>query len=194
MSSEDIWVFGYGSLIWYRPKLKPIEKKVGYLQGWHRDWTWISTSRHGAPTCSLQRGGKVKGVFLRLDPKTQDSDLDTLRKRELSSSEEIADNVDGIPGKVFFWRMNNNLAEYEDTKGLTDVKLYEALARRAKNILIAGPDGKTPEEYALAVHKFDPEDEITKMYVNELEKLSESDEERDPSQVIARARISKRKG
>lgn len=80
--------------------------------------------------------------------------------------------------------MKNNLAKYEDTKGLTGIRLYEALAKRAKSILIAGPDGKTPEEYALEVHKFDPNDEITKMYVNELQKLSESDEKRDPSQVI----------
>jgi len=184
MSNEEVWVFGYGSLIWYRPKIKHIEEKICYLEGWHRDWTWISSSRHGAPTCSLQPGGRVKGVFLRLDPKTQDSDLKMLRRRELASSEEIVKNVCGISGKVCFWKMNNNLAKYEDAKGLTGIRLYEALAKRAKSILIVGPDGKTPEEYALEVHKFDPNDEITKMYVNELQKLSESDEKRDPSQVI----------
>lgn len=184
MSNKEVWVFGYGSLIWYRPKIKDIEEKIGFLEEWHRDWTWISSSRHGAPTCSLQPGGRVKGVFFRLDPKTQESDLEMLRKRELASSEEIVTNVCGISGEVHFWKMNNNLAKYEDMKGLTGMRLYEALARRAKSILIVGPDGKTPEEYALAVHKFDPSDEITKVYVNELQKLSESDEKRDPSQVI----------
>lgn len=173
MGSDDVWVFAYGSVMWHRGTVKPIEEKVGFLQGWHRDWTWISRTRGSAPTCSLQPGGKVKGKFLRLNPKTQEADLEYFRKRELRSSQEVK-IVDGIPGKVFFWKMDNNLAKYEDTKGLKGVKLYEALAKRAKNISVTGRDGKTPEEYALAVHKFDPDDEITKTYVNELLKLSES--------------------
>lgn len=173
MSSKDIWVFGYGSLIWYRPNLKTIEEKIGYLPGWHRDWTWISTSRHGAPTCSLKPGGKVKGVFLKLDPTTQNSDLTALRKRELSSSEEIVEYLSGLSGKVYFWKMGDNLSEHNDTKGLKGAELYEAFARRARSISNAGPDGKTSEEYGFAVHEFDPDDELTENYVNEPRNLSE---------------------
>jgi len=72
MVDTEVWVFVYGSLIWDRSDIKPVEERIGELQGWHRDWTWISKRRHGAPTCSLQCGGKVKGVFLKLDPKTQE--------------------------------------------------------------------------------------------------------------------------
>jgi hypothetical protein len=173
MSSEDVWVFAYGSVMWDQGTVQPVEEKVGFLQGWHRDWTWISESRGGAPTCSLQRGGKVKGKFFRLNPKTQDADLEYFREREVRSSEEIL-AVDSIPGRLYFWTMGNNLEDKEDTKGLKGVELYETLAKRAKNISVTGRNGKTPKEYALAVHKFDPDDKITKTYVNELLKLSES--------------------
>lgn len=130
MSSDDVWVFAYGSVIWHKGKVTPNEEKVGFLQGWHRDWAWISKTRCGAPTCSLQKGGKVKGVFFRLNPKTKDSDLDYFREREIRSSEETA-IVDGIPGRVYFWKMDNNLEDYEDTKGLNGLKIYQALAQRA---------------------------------------------------------------
>jgi len=170
MGDKEVWVFGYGSLIWDRSNIKPIEERIGELQGWHRDWTWISTRRHEAPTCSLQPGGKVKGIFLKLDPKTQESDLETLRKREGRSSEKVVENVSGIKGKVHFWTMGNNLDKYDDTRGLTGIELYEKLATRTRNISSRGPDGKTAEEYAVTVQEFDPDDEITKMYVNEIRK------------------------
>lgn len=64
---ETTWVFGYGSLIWDVGDIQPTETRQGILQGWHREWTWISKKRrHGAPTCGLSSGGQVNGVFLRL--------------------------------------------------------------------------------------------------------------------------------
>jgi len=174
MDDKEVWVFGYGSLIWDRSSIKPIDEKIGELPGRHRDWTWISTRRFGAPTCTLQPGGKVKGVFLKLDPKSRESDLETLRKREIRSSEEVVENVSGFSGKTYFWKMGNNLDKYDDVRGLTGIALYKALAKIAEKITRRGPDGKTAKEYALEVHRFDPDDEITKIYVNELRKLSES--------------------
>lgn len=71
---KSVWAFGYGSLIWNRESIEYVEEKTGYLFGWHRDWTFISEKRrHGAPTCNLQPGGRVKGVLLRLDPRTGQS-------------------------------------------------------------------------------------------------------------------------
>ena len=71
--------------------------------------------------------------------------------------------------------MGNNLDEYDNTRGLKGIEVYKALVRIAKKISSRGPDGKTAEEYTLAVHEFDPDDEITKMCVNEIRKLSESE-------------------
>jgi len=184
MGHTEVWIFGYGSLIWGRSNIKPIEERIGELQGWHRDWTWISTRRCGAPTCSLQLGGKVKGIFLKLDPRTQESDLETLRKREVPSSEKVAENESGINGKIHFWTMGNNPDKYNDTRGLTGIELYKKLAKRAKKISSRGPDGKTAEEYALTVQEFDPHDEITKTHVNELRKLSGDDTKQNPTEVV----------
>lgn len=181
---KDEWVFGYGSVIWDRSGINFVEEKIGDLQGWHREWTWISERRrHGAPTCSLQPKGKVKGVFLRINPKTREMDLQTLRKREGHATEKIIESEQGIRGKIHFWTMGNNLNRYNDTKeGLNSVELYGALAKRAKSVTKRGPDGKTAEEYALKVHNFDPDDQITKRYVDEIKKISKNIE--TPSQVI----------
>lgn len=184
MKAEEIWIFGYGSLIWDKSGIQPIEEKIGELQGWHRDWTWISKRRHGAPTCSLQPGGKVKGIFLKLNPKTRETDLEILEERERSTTRKVAENVSGITGKIYFWTMGSNLEEYDDTKGLKGLELYKALARRAKKVSERGPDGKTAEEYTLAVYESDPDDEITKMYVDELRKLSKDDKVQNPTHVI----------
>src|SRR5271168_2188169 len=34
-STQDLWVFGYGSLIW-NPAFEFVEKQVALLHGWHR--------------------------------------------------------------------------------------------------------------------------------------------------------------
>ena len=172
MSKTDVWVFGDGSLIWYKSGIDFIEEKIGELPGWHRDWRRISKARGGAPTCSLQSGGRVKGVFLKLDPRTIRLDLETIREREGRKTERVIKDVKGITGEVHFWTMGDNLSKYNDTKDKNGMELYRALARRANRISKRGKDGKTAVEYALAVHEFDPEDKITKTYVDEIKKLS----------------------
>jgi hypothetical protein len=190
MNASGTWVFGYGSLIWNRENITIVEERIGELQNYHRDWTWISKERrHGAPTCNLQPGGRVKGVFLKLDSRTCDADLKILRKRELRSSEKVI-NLPGITGDVHFWTMENNLAKYYNIKELKDSELYGFLANIAKRIPDKGPDGKTAVEYALAVHEFDPADEITKRYVDAL-RQPESGDRKDPTKAIqaVKARI-----
>jgi len=168
--ADDIWIFGYGSLIWF-PEIMAAERREEILHGWHREWTWISKSRYGGPTCSLKKRGKVKGVFLRLKQVTQDDDLEKIRSRELRRSEVVLENVKGITGKVLLWKEDNNLVCFEDTRALKNLQLYQALVRRAINISKKGRDGKTPVEYAFAVHQFDPDDKKTSMYVKEIKKL-----------------------
>jgi hypothetical protein len=181
---NDIWIFGYGSLIWDRSEIKTVKEKIGKLKGWHKDWTWISTRRYGAPTCSLQPRGSVKGIFMKLNPKTANTDLETLRKREKKSSEKVIENVNGIIGKIYFWTMGNNLSEHDDLRNLQGTDLYRALAERAISIKEKGPDGKTAIEYAFSVFAFDPDDQITKMYISEIEKITKQDMTDNSSEVI----------
>ena len=105
-----------------------------------------------------------------MNPKTKDSDLEYFRSREVRSSEEQI-VVDGVSGIIYFWKMGNNLGRFEDTRNLKGSDRYKALAKRAINITSRGRDGKTPKQYALLVHEFDPKDKITEMYIREIKKL-----------------------
>src|SRR5690348_939703 len=106
---ESIWVFGYGSLIWGTGPVVTADRREGVLPGWHREWTWISSTRHGAPTCSLHRGGQIRGVFLLLNPETVDDDLEEFRGRENRKTEETIVDVPDRDATTYFWTMGNNL-------------------------------------------------------------------------------------
>lgn len=173
VKEEDYWVFGYGSLIWDHSNLTIIDEKTDWLIGWHRDWTFISKNRrHGAPTCNLEPGGKVKGKFFKLHSDNAERELEILRKREGRLTEKIV-HISELNGEVHFWTMGRNLEKIYNIKVLEGRNLYQFLANIASRITLKGPDNKSPVEYAISVFEFDPEDEITKIYIDELMKLQQ---------------------
>ncbi len=131
------------------------------MEGWHREWTWISSRRHGAPTCSLGDQGRVKGVFLRLNTEAAGQDLEELRRRERKSTERVVSNVPEPGAETHFWTMGSNLDQHSDLRGLEGDELLRGLAHRAQRIEAPGPDGVSASEYVRRVHEFDPEDELT---------------------------------
>jgi cation transport protein ChaC len=66
----DVWVFGYGSLIW-NPAFEFVEKRVAMVHGWHRRFClWLHGGR-GTPErpglmLALDRGGSCRGVAFRV--------------------------------------------------------------------------------------------------------------------------------
>ena len=84
---SDLWVFGYGSLI-YNPIIEHSQRAIASIYGYHRRlclWTEIG---RGSPDCpglvlSLDRGGSCKGVAFRLSPKNAIDELDLLWRREM---------------------------------------------------------------------------------------------------------------
>lgn len=86
---DDIWVFGYGSLIW-NPGYPFIEQRTGLAHGWHRSFTlgWDYRFRGDRQTpglmMAIDRGGQCKGVVHRLEPVTARHHLDLLLRREMS--------------------------------------------------------------------------------------------------------------
>jgi cation transport protein ChaC len=67
---EDVWLFGYGSLMW-NPVLHFAERQGGIVRGWHRRYClWLHAGR-GSPDnpglmLALDRGGSCAGVLFRV--------------------------------------------------------------------------------------------------------------------------------
>jgi len=85
--SGDIWVFGYGSLIW-NPTFEHDETQIGRVRGWHRRFClWTELSR-GCPkqpglTLGLERGGACRGVAFRIPAAAAELELAVLWRREM---------------------------------------------------------------------------------------------------------------
>jgi cation transport protein ChaC len=84
-----VWVFAYGSLMW-NPLLACAEQRTATLAGWHRSFCLRSISGRGRPerpgrVLSLQPGGEVQGLALRLDEATACDELRLLWTREMAS-------------------------------------------------------------------------------------------------------------
>lgn len=67
---EDLWIFGYGSLIW-RPEFDYIERRAAKVHGWHRALKMWSRINRGTPerpglVFGLLAGGCCHGVVFRI--------------------------------------------------------------------------------------------------------------------------------
>ena len=67
---EDVWLFGYGSLMW-NPAIEFSERRGGVVHGWHRRFClWLHGGR-GSPDnpglmLALERGGRCAGMLFRI--------------------------------------------------------------------------------------------------------------------------------
>jgi glutathione-specific gamma-glutamylcyclotransferase len=85
-SRDDLWVFGYGSLMW-RPGFEFVEQVPARLIGEHRALCVYSFDHRGTPekpglVLGLDRGGACRGVAFRVAAKRRDKTVDYLRSRE----------------------------------------------------------------------------------------------------------------
>jgi len=85
----DIWVFGYGSLMW-NPAFHHVERRVGTVHGFHRQfclWTHIGRGSPERPglTLGLERGGSCHGIALRIAAEAVEEETTILWRREMLS-------------------------------------------------------------------------------------------------------------
>ncbi|HYI29618.1 MAG TPA: gamma-glutamylcyclotransferase [Bradyrhizobium sp.] len=85
LSKGDLWVFGYGSLMW-RPGFEFIEQVPARLIGEHRALCVYSFDHRGTPekpglVLGLDRGGACRGVAFRVAAKQRGDVVDYLRSR-----------------------------------------------------------------------------------------------------------------
>jgi len=87
-SDAQLWVFGYGSLIW-NPALDFEEQRRCRIKGYKKKfcfWTTLSrgTEEHPGLMMGLVKGGHCNGVAYRIEPKKAATELDILFRREMS--------------------------------------------------------------------------------------------------------------
>jgi cation transport protein ChaC len=90
LSKTDLWVFGYGSLMW-RPGFAFIEQVPARLIGEHRALCVYSFDHRGTPekpglVLGLDRGGACRGIAFRVNAKHRDDTVAYLRGREQTTN------------------------------------------------------------------------------------------------------------
>jgi cation transport protein ChaC len=83
----DLWVFGYGSLIW-RPEVSHDEVRSAGVWGWRRTlrmWSRINRGTEQSPglVFALMAGGSCRGIALRVPQRLAERELRLLWKREM---------------------------------------------------------------------------------------------------------------
>ena len=86
----DLWVFGYGSLMW-RAGFEFIEQVPARLIGEHRALCVYSFDHRGTPekpglVLGLDRGGACRGIAFRVAAKLRNDTIDYLREREQTTN------------------------------------------------------------------------------------------------------------
>jgi len=86
---SDLWVFGYGSLMW-RPDFLHVEMQEARLFGYHRapcifSWHHRGTEDNPGLVMGLDAGGSCKGRVLRVKRQEAPGVLDYLHDREMIS-------------------------------------------------------------------------------------------------------------
>ena len=84
---EDVWLFGYGSLIW-NPLLQFEERHVARLHGFHRRfclWSHVGRGSLQKPglVLGLDVGGSCRGVVFRIRAERAQEELRLLWRREM---------------------------------------------------------------------------------------------------------------
>ena len=85
---EEIWVFGYGSLMW-NPGFEWDKKRVATVYGYHRNFCLWSRINRGTPespglVLTLEQGGSCRGLAFRLTKGTDREELSRLWRREMT--------------------------------------------------------------------------------------------------------------
>lgn len=91
---KDLWIFGYGSLIW-RPEFDFVEDRRATLLGYSRSlclWSCVNrgTSEQPGLVFGLKEGGVCEGKVYRLSNENLINQFRTLWKREMPSDSYIA--------------------------------------------------------------------------------------------------------
>lgn len=88
LKAQDLWVFGYGSLMW-RPGFEHVERADALLRGYRRRLCVVSRHHRGTAArpglvMGLDRGGSCRGVAYRVPAPAVPETLAYLDEREIA--------------------------------------------------------------------------------------------------------------
>lgn len=133
--SEDLWVFGYGSLMW-RPGFEFSERRAARLNGAHRALCVISHVHRGTPekpglVLGLDRGGSCRGIAFRVAGKNREQVIQYLREREQVTTVylekyRLVDLLDGNRARVsaVCYLVDRGHAQYSGALSLEEQLTY----------------------------------------------------------------------
>jgi cation transport protein ChaC len=83
----DVWLFGYGSLLW-KPAFEFVESRMATVRGWHRSFCIRVARFRGTRDLpglmmALDRGGQCRGMVFRIRADRAEATLHALFRREL---------------------------------------------------------------------------------------------------------------
>ena len=160
-ASGDLWVFGYGSLMW-RPGFPFRERHIGRVHGYHRSLCIYSHVHRGTPAepglvLGLDRGGSCRGAAFLVDASERAATIAYLREREQATSVYLERMVpvtldDGRTVSALVYVVDRTHGQYAGRLSLDEVV---HLVRRGVGASGANPDyvRSTHEHlHALGVH------------------------------------------
>ena len=131
MNGQDIWIFGYGSLVW-QPGFKYAQQEIGRLQNYKRSFCMWSIHYRGTPknkglvlALDKVQGAVCEGLLFRVRAKNVDKVLAYLRKRELISEAylEVIIDVELVSGeivKAYTYIVNRQHEQYAGSLTIED--------------------------------------------------------------------------
>nr|WP_315591691.1 gamma-glutamylcyclotransferase [uncultured Cupriavidus sp.] len=105
----DVWVFGYGSLIW-NPAISFVERRITMIDGWHRSFCLSITALRATADCpglmlALERGGSCHGAAYRIAEDDVERELRLLWRREMVCGAYVPRWIElkNLDGESFGW-------------------------------------------------------------------------------------------
>lgn len=151
----DIWVFGYGSLMW-NPAFHYVDRMRARIYGYHRAFCLKTFIGRGTPdkpglVLGLDYGGSCQGIAFQVDPANLEEELDVVWSREMVADGYrptwVIMHTDRGPVPAITFVMNRAYERY--VKGLPQETIARMIAEAE------GPIGRCAEYLENTVESLD---------------------------------------
>ncbi len=162
-ATNDLWVFGYGSLMW-RPGFPFVERRHAHIHGYHRSLCVYSHVHRGTPdnpglVLGLDRGGRCHGVAFRVAEEEVTATVHYLREREQVTAVYLERHLpvrldDGQPVRALAYVVDRTHEQYAGRLSFEDVL---RLVRQGRGVSGPNPDYvRSTHEHLLGMGVVDP--------------------------------------